>query len=109
MKRYTKNYKTLHVNKFLSQKELNAKEYAKKEGINPSTFRGWVSDATSPSIRSHKPKKVTTKATTKISSSSNTTKPAFAENKNKYEYIIIGYGVLITLVLLVATVCYIVK
>lgn len=107
MKRYSKNYKTLHVNKFLNQKELNAKEYAKKEGINPSTFRGWVSDATSPSIRSHKPKKVTTKATTKISSS--TTKPAFAENTNKYEYIIIGYGVLVTLVLLIAAVCYIIK
>lgn len=108
-KSYTKNFKTLHVNRFLNQKELNAKAYAEKEGINPSTFRNWISDATSPSPRSHKPKKkVTTKATTKLSSST-TTKPAFAENTNKYEYIIIGYGVLVTLVLLIAAVCYIIK
>lgn len=74
MKRYTKDYRTLHVNMFLNQKELNLKDYADKEGINPSTFRGWVSDATSPlPVRVHRStKKVTTKATTKLSSNTMT-------------------------------------
>lgn len=86
MKRYTKNCRTLHISRFLNQKELSAKEYAEKEGINLNTFRGWLADATSPSPRSHK------------------AKTAFAAKRNKYEYIMIGYSVLVTLVLLVAIV-----
>ena len=80
MKRYTKDYRTLHVTKFLNQKELNLKDYADKEGINPSTFRGWLADATSPfPIRVHRStKKVTTKATTNLSSNTNTLTIAYS-------------------------------
>lgn len=78
-KSYTKNYKTLHANRFLNQKELDIKTYAEKEGINLNTFRRWVLEASNaPTVIKKAPKRVTTKVTTNLSSTTKTLTIAYS-------------------------------